>query len=151
MSDLRFDDYAAELSELFTTEDTCLGCLADEPDQHAHMGFGGCLADHDHYHYDNTALPETLSDTQLAALRDSVVPEGVRFYINGHLVPPGMAMSDALSAFGDGNDGNYDEGDECGEDCDDDDDGCQGCLFDSMTRSDHTGVNGCLSDYGGCC
>jgi hypothetical protein len=141
MSDLRFDDYADELAELFTTEQTCLGCLADEPGQEAHMGFGGCLSydyDYDYdEHGDESALPEPLSDEQLSFLQNIVVPEGIHFCINGHLISPGTAVTDALSAFGEGND--YDEEE------------CYGCWVDSMGRSDHTGVNGCLSDYGGCC
>lgn len=219
MSDLPFDDYAAELSELAVTEyppfynGSCLGCLANEPDQLSHMGLGGCLADD--YDYNKTAPLEPLSDEQLAALHDSVVPVGATFYINGHLVPPGTAVTDALSALS-GNyndyfnldnyhytdddaedDDNYDYNntapleplsaeqlaflhnsvvpedvqfyinghlvlpgtavtdalsaiDNYGDYCEEDDE-CYGCQMDSMSRADHTGVNGCLTDKGGCC
>jgi hypothetical protein len=144
MSDLPFDDYVTELSQLAVTEDppfyngSCLGCLANEPDQLSHMGLGGCLAD-DYDYYNNTAPLEPLSDEQLAELYDSVVPEDVQFSINGHLVPPGTAVMDALSAI-----------DNHGDYCDEDDE-CYGCQMDSMSRADHTGVNGCLTDMGGCC
>ena len=220
MSDLPFHDYATELSQLAVTEDppfyngSCLGCLANEPDQLSHMGLGGCLADDYDDYYNNTAPLEPMSDEQLAILYDSVVPEDVQFYINGYLIPPGTAVTDALSALsGTYNDDffnldNYHYTDDDAEDDDnyhynttalleplsdlaafqnldvpdgvkyynghpilpdmavtdamsafgegeddycDDDDECYGCQMDSMSRADHTGVNGCLTDMGGCC
>jgi hypothetical protein len=131
MSDLLFNDYATEFMELIAAT-KCPGCLADEPDQHAHMGLDGCLADDE----DNadTAPPEPLSDEQLAAIQNLAVPEGVQFYINGHLVPPGTAVADALSAFDDDYDDYYTEEE------------CHGCRVDSDTRADHTGIGGCLYD-----
>ena len=192
MSDLPFDDYATELSQLAVTEDppfyngSCLGCLANEPDQLSHMGLGGCLADDYDDYYNNTAPLEPMSDEQLAILHDSVVPEDVQFYINGYLIPPGTAVTDALSALSGNynndffNLDNYHYSDDDAEDddnyhynghpilpdmavtdamsafgeddyCGDDDDECYGCQMDSMSRADHTGVNGCLTDMGGCC
>ena len=101
MSDLRFDDYAEEFLELCATEDGCLGSLAD---------------DYGDDYGDDIALPEPLSAEQIAFLQNTTVPDGIKFYINGHLVPPGTAVIDALSDFG--NDfGN--ENDEI--------DGCPGC------------------------
>jgi hypothetical protein len=131
MSDLLFNDYANEFMELIAAT-KCPGCLADEPDQRAHMGPSGCLADDE----DNgdTAPLEPLSDEQLEAILNLAFPEGAQFYINGHLVPPGTAVADALSAF------QYD-----------DDESYHGSRVDSNTHANHTGVNGCLTDKGGCC
>lgn len=101
MSDLPFEDYVTELLELSSTE--CPGCLAQEPGQYAHMGPSGCLADDDND--EDTTPIEPLSAEELEALYNLAVPEGVQFSINGHLIPPGTAVMDALD--------NYAEDDEC--------------------------------------
>ncbi len=133
MSDLPFHDYVTELSKLAVTATECPGCLTQEPNQEAHMGPSGCLADDEDNN--DTAPLEPLSDEQLEAILNLAVPEGVHFYINGHLVPPGMAVADALNAF----DEDYDEDYYAEEEC-------QGCRVDSDTRADHTGIGGCLYD-----
>ena len=84
------------------------------------------------------ALSPPLTIEQLKKMRDLVIPEGVVFTINGHLVAPGTLLPDAMDEFFDDNYEDY------GYPEDDEEETCRGCIGEMKGGYYHSGPGGCL-------